>query len=741
MRIFSKIMAGASLVALAAISVPASAQTYNIQSANGSGSEPNFPPSNAIDGNTAFASRWAARSPNTSSPTEIRLDLGSNQTVDNVQVAWGRGDQRTYPFEIAGRSGTSGSWTTIFTGESSGDTLNFEDYNVNDINARQIRIRGANDGTFTNITEVRIIGPAGASGSPPSNNNGSSDAVSVPARLEAEDFVDFFDTTSNNIGGAFRDTPVDIQSCNDAGCGFNVGWTAAGEYLEYEIDVNNSGNFDAALRLATPNSGRRISVDVDGQNVTGNITVDNTGAWQSYYTETVSLGNLSSGDHTIRVNFEDGGVNFNWVEVNEGGGSSPPPPPPPPTTSAVSIVNSGSPNRSNASNLNGATVDGNLYVLVTPDSDVDQVQFFIDNNFIKTEGFAPFDLQGGPGNAANPFDSTDLSNGNHTLRADILFNNGSTDSISANFTVDNDTGGSTPSSGGGEFGLDPDREPWENFDLTDWAIDTPAQRENDECRAVRSDEDEWDEFRDSSSSPYFFTHTDGGMRFVSPVGGATTNSSCNSGFPRSELREMLRAGNTSVSTTGANPNNWALGYQPNGGNYGGRNGVLTATLRVNRVTTTGTTSLHPGRTIIGQIHASEDEPARLYYRKLPNADRGCIYLEHEINGGNDVTFNIIGNEQCSGNGPSDGIALDELFSYEIINDDEDITVRIRRGDQDGPIIGNPVTVDMNQLNSDYDLSGEWMYFKAGAYTQNNTGDDDDTDVITFYRLENTHDDN
>lgn len=194
-----------------------------------------------------------------------------------------------------------------------------------------------------------------------------------------------------------------------------------------------------------------------------------------------------------------------------------------------------------------------------------------------------------------------------------------------------------------------------------------------------------------------------------------------------------------MPSTGANPNNWALGYQPNGGNYGGRNGRLTATLRINRVTTTGD-GLNPGRTIIGQIHASGDEPARLYYRKQPGADRGCLYLEHEIRDGDDVTFNLIGDEDCDGNGPSNGIELNELFSYELINDDEDITVRIRQGDFDGPVIAS-TTVDMDQLDSGYDISSEWMYFKAGAYTQNNTGNDNDTDVITFYRLQNSHDNN
>ena len=290
-----------------------------------------------------------------------------------------------------------------------------------------------------------------------------------------------------------------------------------------------------------------------------------------------------------------------------------------------------------------------------------------------------------------------------------------------------------------DFGLDPDLEPWENFNLNVWAIDTPAPRPEDPCRAERTDEDEWDIFRASGSSPYFFTHTDGGMRFVSRVDGATTSSSCNSGFPRSELREMLRAGNTSISTTGVNGNNWALGYQPTGTDHGGRNGVLKATLRINQVSTTGE-GLHPGRTIIGQIHADNDEPLRLYYRKLPDAEFGCIYAESEIRDGDDVTFNMIGDERCEDNGPDNGVALNELISYEIINEDEDIRVIIRRGDQDGEIIGQ-TTIDLEQLNSGYDRADEWMYFKAGVYTQNNTGEAGDGDIATFYRLSNTHDEN
>jgi poly(beta-D-mannuronate) lyase len=285
--------------------------------------------------------------------------------------------------------------------------------------------------------------------------------------------------------------------------------------------------------------------------------------------------------------------------------------------------------------------------------------------------------------------------------------------------------------GDSEFGLDPNAEPWENFDLSGWVIDTPAFADDGESE--RFGELDWDDISDESRA-FFFTHTDGGMRFVSRLDGAKT--SANTSFVRSELREMLRRGNTSISTTGVNGNNWRLGYQPgDADDWGGTNGVLSATLRVNQVTTSGD-GIHVGRTIIGQIHADNDEPARLYYRKEPGDTNGCIYVSHEIRDSDDVDFDIIGGEDCDN--PSNGIALDELFSYQIINEGSEIEIVIRRGDANGTEIGR-TSFDMDDLNSGYDRDDEWMYFKAGAYTQNNTGNDSDGDIITFYRLSNTHD--
>ncbi len=42
-------------------------------------------------------------------------------------------------------------------------------------------------------------------------------------------------------------------------------------------------------------------------------------------------------------------------------------------------------------------------------------------------------------------------------------------------------------------------------------------------------------------------------------------------------------------------------------------------------------------------------------------------------------------------------------------------------------------------DSGYDIADEYMYFKAGVYNQNNTGNDSDYVQATFYSLVVSHD--
>ena len=309
------------------------------------------------------------------------------------------------------------------------------------------------------------------------------------------------------------------------------------------------------------------------------------------------------------------------------------------------------------------------------------------------------------------------------------------------------------------FGLDANAQPWDNFELNDWAIDTPNGDNgpittaagnvfgNGDTLSARTQDFHFiagEQF--PGSEPFFFTGSDGAMVFKSVLNGERTSE--NTSFARSELREMLRAGNRSFSTQGVGPNNWALGHQPEDPNIGAIGGRLTATLSIDQVTSTGSAG-QVGRVIIAQIHAEDDEALRLYYRKLPGNTRGGIYAVHEVRGndlsvpnaGSDINFDIIGSLADDAVDPIDGIAPGELFSYEVTNIGSELEIIIRSGDSDGPIIGELI-IDMNTANdggsTGYDVIEEWNYFKLGAYSQNNTGWGNDFDQVRFYRIENTH---
>ncbi|MEE1673080.1 polysaccharide lyase family 7 protein [Agarivorans aestuarii] len=277
--------------------------------------------------------------------------------------------------------------------------------------------------------------------------------------------------------------------------------------------------------------------------------------------------------------------------------------------------------------------------------------------------------------------------------------------------------------------LNPSLAPSGNFDLLDWTLSVPVDEDSDGKADTVKEQALSSGY---TSNEFFYTASDGGMVFKAPISGAKTSSSTS--YTRSELREMLRRGNTSYSTKGVGKNNWVFSSAPSSAKdqAGGVNGVLDANLAVNHVTTSGDSG-QVGRVIVGQIHANDDEPVRLYYRKLPNNQLGSIYIAHEPRSGSEKYYEMIGSRSNSASNPSDGIALDERFSYQIKVVANTLTVTISRPDKADVV----QTVDMS--NSGYDNSSQYMYFKAGVYNQNKSGDGDDYVQATFYSLSNTHD--
>ena len=277
--------------------------------------------------------------------------------------------------------------------------------------------------------------------------------------------------------------------------------------------------------------------------------------------------------------------------------------------------------------------------------------------------------------------------------------------------------------------LDANKAPSQNFDLSTWNLSIPVNRGNGIATTVTVS----DLNSEYESDQYFYTADDGGMVFKCPVDGFKTSE--NTSYTRVEFREMLRGTDTSIDTQGVNKNNWVFGTSPETDitDAAAYDGEMSATLAVNHVTTTGDLD-QQGRVIIGQIHANDDEPIRLYYRKLKGNTLGSIYFAHEPaeGSGAEQWYEMIGFRDSSISNPSDGIALNERFSYNINVVGDDLTVTItREGKAD-------VIETVNMANSGYNNGGQYMYFKAGVYNQNNSGNADDYVQATFYALEKSH---
>ncbi len=134
-------------------------------------------------------------------------------------------------------------------------------------------------------------------------------------RLEFEGADAYYDTTSGNAGGEFRRSgDLDIQKLPGDDGGWNVGWVAEGEWMEFRDVYLAPGTYTFSVRYAA-NGTKNASLSVNGTSL-GNVTLPSTGGTTNY--ETFSLGTTSvlEGWHTLRfTSGSTGGFNLDWVFV------------------------------------------------------------------------------------------------------------------------------------------------------------------------------------------------------------------------------------------------------------------------------------------------------------------------------------------------------------------------------------------------------------------------------------------
>ncbi|MFN0127792.1 MAG: family 16 glycoside hydrolase [Verrucomicrobiales bacterium] len=108
----------------------------------------------------------------------------------------------------------------------------------------------------------------------------------LPGTIEAEHFdkgaagIAYRDVDEANQGAPYRETTqVDIEARPDASNGHGIGWTRAGEWLVYSVDVADPGTYDLEIPVASHKPGGSFHIEADGVDVTGPITIPDTGGW------------------------------------------------------------------------------------------------------------------------------------------------------------------------------------------------------------------------------------------------------------------------------------------------------------------------------------------------------------------------------------------------------------------------------------------------------------------------------
>lgn len=282
--------------------------------------------------------------------------------------------------------------------------------------------------------------------------------------------------------------------------------------------------------------------------------------------------------------------------------------------------------------------------------------------------------------------------------------------------------------------------PANKFDLTHWKITVPIDSDGN----GKADDIDTKALQSYQHPDFFYLDEQKNLVFTSPNKAVTTQTSTNT---RSELRQMIRGLDTSIGTKSYG-NNFALASHPDANLFDQIGGRLEATLKVNHVAINAKVAKKPAYSVVvGQIHAGKDkrliaegngfgygnEPIKIYYKKWPNHDKGSVFWNYERNlakddpNRTDIAYPVWGNTWENPDEPADsGIALGEEFSYTI--DVVGSTMYLTFTASNKPTINYQIDLSNNvdaygnvdEKDNPNGYSGDWHYFKAGAYNQCST---------------------
>ena len=160
--------------------------------------------------------------------------------------------------------------------------------------------------------------------------------VSLPGVVQAANYdlggqgVAYNVLNTVNQGGAYRTTEaVSLEQTGDSTTSasadaYDMGWINPTEWENYTV-TSAGGPFTASIRVAANGSGGTFHLECPtGTKITGELTIPDTGDWQTYTTLTAPV-TLPAGNQVLRVVWDtapSGFVgNFHWIQISSSGSS------------------------------------------------------------------------------------------------------------------------------------------------------------------------------------------------------------------------------------------------------------------------------------------------------------------------------------------------------------------------------------------------------------------------------------
>ena len=208
------------------------------------------------------------------------------------------------------------------------ETKNAKDEGEVEVNNGEVTIKMESGGNNFKDCIVTLVG-VGTPADPVPRKPYGDKAAEIPGKIEAENFdvmgsgkgnITYKDMDSENKGGKYReDDGVDIE---EGGDNFALGYTQAGEWVEYTVNVKADGDYFVTAHVASGNETSGFELLLDEKELVKAVTVPKTGEdWKTYQDLSLGKVKLTKGEHILRLSITSDYVNVDWIRfsVNENG--------------------------------------------------------------------------------------------------------------------------------------------------------------------------------------------------------------------------------------------------------------------------------------------------------------------------------------------------------------------------------------------------------------------------------------